>query len=763
MNKKRMSIFVVVMMLMSICIPNIPTFAATSNGIEVQTFNANTSASSNTIASNYKIVNTSSSAVNLSDITLRYYYTSDGIQSDQFWCDHAAMVTGSNYETVTSKITSKFGKLSTAVGNADSYLEIGFANNSGQLAAGASITIQTRAAKSDWSNYNQSNDYSFNSTATNYTASTTVTGYVAGTLVSGVEPGATVPVIKDSTISPTSVTVVKGEEVAVPVQMTLNGNTLKDIYNGTTKLVSGTDYTVANNTVTLSASYLAKLSVGTYAFAFNFSAGKAATLNVVIKSAPITSAFTMDLGKVTGKTGDTVTVPLDFTKVPSTGILGTSFSVSYDANLLELVDVTTGAIVKNAGVNFAYGDLPASNKVNIFFCDETYGSELITTSGNFINLNFKIKGTENVVTPINVIDEAVADVDGNAIATTINNGNITITKGVVIPPVVVDSTINPTSITFEKGKALATPVEMTLGGNTLVDISNGTTKLVSGTNYTVANNIVTLSASYLATLPEGVATLTFNFSAGKAASLTVLVTPTVIVVVDSTINPTSITFEDGKAVAVPVQMTLNGNTLKDIYNGTTKLVSGTDYTVVNNTVTLSASYLETLPVGTSKITVNFSAGKAATFSVVVTNSVPVPTEFSMDLGKVSGKTGDSVDVVLNLSNVGTSILGTSFSVGYDSTLLEVVSVTPGAIIANATTNFAYGDLPASNKINMFFCDETYGSHLITKSGNFLTIKFKIKGTTAIETPIKILDDAVADIDGNAIVTVINNGSITITK
>jgi len=56
------------------------------------------------------------------------------------------------------------------------------------LAAGANTVIQTRVAKSDWSNYTQTDDYSFNSTGTTYADWTKVTGYVSGALAWGTEP-----------------------------------------------------------------------------------------------------------------------------------------------------------------------------------------------------------------------------------------------------------------------------------------------------------------------------------------------------------------------------------------------------------------------------------------------------------------------------------------------------------------------------------------------------------------------------------------------
>lgn len=152
-----------------------------SNGnITIQFYNQNTAAISNQVYSNIKLLNTGTSAINLSNVKIRYYYTIDGVKAQNFYCDYSPIGSGN--------VTGTFVTMTTAKTGADTYLEVGFTSGTGSLAAGASVTIQTRFAKSDWSNYDQTNDYSFNSTATNYTDWTKITGYVSGALQWGMEP-----------------------------------------------------------------------------------------------------------------------------------------------------------------------------------------------------------------------------------------------------------------------------------------------------------------------------------------------------------------------------------------------------------------------------------------------------------------------------------------------------------------------------------------------------------------------------------------------
>lgn len=150
------------------------TSPVVQGSLKVQMYNSSTQASTNGIAPRFQLVNTGTTAIDLSKVTLRYYFTEDGTQSESFWCDWSSI--GS------ANVTSTFTALTTAVTGADHYLQIGFTSGAGTLAAGASIEVQARFAKSDWSNYNQSDDYSFNSSATSYVNWTKATAYISGNL-----------------------------------------------------------------------------------------------------------------------------------------------------------------------------------------------------------------------------------------------------------------------------------------------------------------------------------------------------------------------------------------------------------------------------------------------------------------------------------------------------------------------------------------------------------------------------------------------------
>lgn len=161
--------------------PPTPTPPPPTGSIKIQFYNQNTASTNNQLYLNFKVINTGSNPVALSTVKIRYYYTKDDAQAQNFYCDYSP--------AGNSNVTGAFVMASPAKTGADTYLEVGFLSDAGVLAAGGGYTtVQTRVAKSDWSNYTQNNDYSFNPNATNYMDWTKVTGYVSGVLQWGTEP-----------------------------------------------------------------------------------------------------------------------------------------------------------------------------------------------------------------------------------------------------------------------------------------------------------------------------------------------------------------------------------------------------------------------------------------------------------------------------------------------------------------------------------------------------------------------------------------------
>jgi endoglucanase len=134
--------------------------------------------SSNQIQLGLKLTNTGSSPVTLTNITMRYWYTADSSQPQQADCDYATVDCASIHMALV--------QMGSARPNADTYLEVGFTYST--LEAGATIEIKLRVHRTDWSNYNQSNDYSFMADTANYSLAQRIGLYNKGVLLSGSGP-----------------------------------------------------------------------------------------------------------------------------------------------------------------------------------------------------------------------------------------------------------------------------------------------------------------------------------------------------------------------------------------------------------------------------------------------------------------------------------------------------------------------------------------------------------------------------------------------
>ncbi|WAM34558.1 rhamnogalacturonan lyase family protein [Caldicellulosiruptor morganii] len=140
--------------------------------------NGNLSSTTNVLNPKIKIENVGTTAVDLSRVKVRYWYTIDGEATQS-----VSVASSIN----PAYIDVKFVKLGANAGGADYYVEIGFKSGAGVLAAGQSTKEIRLSIQKSSGSYNQSNDYSVRS-VTSYIENEKVTGYIDDVLVWGKEP-----------------------------------------------------------------------------------------------------------------------------------------------------------------------------------------------------------------------------------------------------------------------------------------------------------------------------------------------------------------------------------------------------------------------------------------------------------------------------------------------------------------------------------------------------------------------------------------------
>jgi hypothetical protein len=167
----------------------------------------------NSIRPYLKVLNNDSTNVSYRELTMRYWFTPENYTGINAFIDYAAL--GNN-------VRAAYIPLQQPHNGAYGYVEYSFDSTAGNLLAGAnSGEIQSRLANSNWGNFNEADDYSYQH-STSYVANNKITLYRNGTLVWGVEPG-TVPAVtslKASTLSNKS----RNNTISTWLQLANDGN-----------------------------------------------------------------------------------------------------------------------------------------------------------------------------------------------------------------------------------------------------------------------------------------------------------------------------------------------------------------------------------------------------------------------------------------------------------------------------------------------------------------------------------------------------------
>jgi subtilisin family serine protease len=191
---------------------------ALSTGLEVDHSSPNLSPlpSDAYLTPRLKLFNNTPQDIPLSSLTVRYWYTEEGTTPQTFWCDYSTPVACSN---LTGTFVQIPANSANRTATSDSYLQVGFSSSAGVLPGGGVIDTYLRVFKTDISNYNELNDYSYDDpTKPDMSRWNRITIYQNGALVWGIEPNASQP-------TPTSPPTVVNQPTVTPLPASTNTNT----------------------------------------------------------------------------------------------------------------------------------------------------------------------------------------------------------------------------------------------------------------------------------------------------------------------------------------------------------------------------------------------------------------------------------------------------------------------------------------------------------------------------------------------------------
>ncbi|HEX9061856.1 MAG TPA: X2-like carbohydrate binding domain-containing protein [Clostridia bacterium] len=407
-------------------------------------------------------------------------------------------------------------------------------------------------------------------------------------------------------------------------------------------------------------------------------------------------------------------------------------TITYDARKLPALSV-------NISTQYSLTDVKNGTTSLISGKDYTVSGSTLSIAPGFLNYYFTKFPTQDL-----------------KLILKFNTGNdVTFTVNPFWEPL---ATITPNELKINKVNIADVPVTMTLNGNTLISVNNGTSVLTSN-DYTVSGNVVTIKKSYITyyttKFPTQNLNIIFKFSNGydQVLSLYTGDSPNTV------ISPTTVTYKVGSNADVSVSATMNGNFFSSINNGTSTLLPRIDYTYAPNTNTLciKSNYMAYFFNKFNQnlvLTVNLTGGKPVTLTIK-------PALGSIKGMAVTARAGQKVSYVVKTSSI--KDLGKFLvDINYDPSKLKAEYVQKGNI-KNSDYIGKYGevDLSGADKgtITVISCDE---SPVLTSNGDLFTIVFDVipgaTGTANIQLEPELYDSSVT-----LIPVQVDVGSITITN
>ncbi len=450
----------------------------------------------------------------------------------------------------------------------------------------------------------------------------------------------------------------------VTSRVILNGNTIKDITDSKKTLANSTDYTVFDDTITFKASYLNTLEAGNHTLTVIYNPQGKEFVKGTDNQEPATTTISLSVSKATGS----ITNISDISKIydgkgvlePTISKLGSgSETIEYkEKGAGDNAYTTTGpATVGNYTVRVTVGE------------DNNYEQASVTKDFNISYLSLPVnpytltpepnttgwRNTEVSIVPANTYTVAtslngtyqksirIPDSVTNYIIY-LKNSSGQMTDAITIQDIKIDREVPSGEISIDENKWNTFLNQITFGlfFKETKSVNITAKEQISGTTTEYLQSETRYNADTIKTAKGWIAGTSFNIAPKFAGYIYAKITSGsglvsyidtigIVSYTDSQQATANISFSKAKGSDVMAKLKLNGNTIKQITDGTKILVNGTDYDVSGDMITFKLSYLDTLALGNYTLTISYNPqGKEYDNSQNINNK-PLETQIMLQV------------------------------------------------------------------------------------------------------------------------------------
>ena len=324
--------------------------------VRVQMYNRSTKNRSNEISPRFRIYNTSEEAINLSDLRLNYFYTTDGPENQIFEVDWAGIGNQFQSPIQRNEVTCQFTEVDDSNPETKCIADMGFTRDDLSIQPGEYLELHVRIHRPDWTNYVQANDFSLNPDSKEYEDWKKIAVFIKDRWVYG-----SIPLSLADSIDPDPW---EDEETQYPVESKKSytattdkeGNSTKYVYDDKGNIISITDAMGNVTTNTYNARGQITKETDALGNTTSYKYDKAGNLTSITDALGNTTTYTCNkkgwLTKTVRADGTTETRTYD-KRGNNTAITdGNGNTVTYQYNILNQVTTYTDA---NGGVTkYAY-------------------------------------------------------------------------------------------------------------------------------------------------------------------------------------------------------------------------------------------------------------------------------------------------------------------------------------------------------------------------------------------------------------------------